>query len=263
MGYLNLYNKMPYSIKKHVSGYSYEEKTFGMSGAFTYQLNKNNTTIYIKAMPVNAGISLSREAAVIKWLQGRLPIAELIDFTVTQDMEYMLLSEIAGLYACHPSFKNDVKTVVKALAEGMRLMHSMRIDDCPLLYDVDMKLKESEIAVAENRIDINNFEEKWKDYSPLKIFEIMQNTKPAYEDLVFTHGDYCLPNIIIKNGSFSGFIDLGRAGVADRYQDIALCLRSLRHNWGEGYDGMLLSEYGLSSPDWDKIEYYTMLDELF
>ena len=32
------------------------------------------------------------------------------------------------------------------------------------------------------------------------------------EDLVFTHGDYCLPNVIIDGEEVAGFVDWGRAG---------------------------------------------------
>ena len=56
------------------------------------------------------------------------------------------------------------------------------------------------------------------------------NNQPK-EELVFTHGDYCLPNSFIKDNKTVGFIDLGNAGIADKWQDLALCIRSLEHNF--------------------------------
>ena len=44
------------------------------------------------------------------------------------------------------------------------------------------------------------------------------------------HGDYCLPNIILKEHTVSGYIDVALAGVGDRYQDLALAVRSLAYN---------------------------------
>ncbi|HHV41510.1 MAG TPA: phosphotransferase [Clostridiaceae bacterium] len=91
-------------------------------------------------------------------------------------------------------------------------------------------------------------------------------TRPLDEDLVFTHGDYCLPNIVVSNDNLSGFIDLGRAGVADRHQDLALAARSLRHNMGSqgsGLTSLFFHEYGIRHIDSQKIHYYILLDELF
>ncbi|MCL2055067.1 MAG: phosphotransferase [Oscillospiraceae bacterium] len=34
------------------------------------------------------------------------------------------------------------------------------------------------------------------------------------------HGDYCLPNIILNDWKFSGFIDLDSGGVGDRHVDV-------------------------------------------
>ena len=57
------------------------------------------------------------------------------------------------------------------------------------------------------------------------------------KDPVLSHGDFCLPNIFIEDGKVSGLIDLGDTGVNDKWLDIALCYRSLKHNadgtWGK------------------------------
>jgi kanamycin kinase/aminoglycoside 3'-phosphotransferase-3 len=56
---------------------------------------------------------------------------------------------------------------------------------------------------------------------------------------------------------------MGRAGVADKWQDIALCIRSLWHNFHtREYDELLLQKIGISN-DAKKLEYYILLDELF
>ena len=34
------------------------------------------------------------------------------------------------------------------------------------------------------------------------------------------HGDYCLPNILLDDWRFSGFIDLGGAGIGDKHVDL-------------------------------------------
>ena len=41
-------------------------------------------------------------------------------------------------------------------------------------------------------------------------------------DSVATHVDFWLDNLLIHKGEAAGFIDIGRAGIADRYQDINL-----------------------------------------
>ncbi len=60
-----------------------------------------------------------------------------------------------------------------------------------------------------------------------------------------THGDPCLPNVLVLNGEFSGFVDLGSAAVDDPVQDLALALWSLEYNYGAGWGETLLHAYGV------------------
>ncbi len=63
----------------------------------------------------------------------------------------------------------------------------------------------------------------------------------------FVHGDLCLPNIYANpDGSFAGFIDLGNAGLGDRYYDYAWMLWSLEYNLGtDRYNRALLEKIGV------------------
>ncbi len=49
-------------------------------------------------------------------------------------------------------------------------------------------------------------------------------------DLVFGHGDYCLPNVLVREDAVVGIIDWSRGGYADRRFDLATGLFSLRVN---------------------------------
>lgn len=91
---------------------------------------------------------------------------------------------------------------------------------------------------------------------------------PTDEDLVFTHGDFCLPNIILDRGTngdvrIAGLVDCGRAGIADRYQDIALAVRSIVYNFGDIWVAPFLESYGLPQPHEEKLRFFTLLDEFF
>ena len=59
------------------------------------------------------------------------------------------------------------------------------------------------------------------------------------------HGDFCLPNIMLDNWQFSGFIDLDGAGVGDRHIDLFWGMWSLQFNLKtDQYRQRFLDAYG-------------------
>lgn len=103
-----------------------------------------------------------------------------------------------------------------------------------------------------------------------ELLEWLEKNRPEF-DPVLSHGDFCLPNVFVENGTISGFIDLGDSGIGDKWRDIALCYRSLKHNFDGTFGGkvypdfdpeMLFDALGIE-PDREKLRYYILLDELF
>jgi aminoglycoside phosphotransferase len=87
---------------------------------------------------------------------------------------------------------------------------------------------------------------------------------PSDERLVVTHGDASLPNFVWSPSNGVGLIDLGRFGLADPYQDLALFLRSARRNHPDiDAEALMLERYPLAAIDADRCAFYRLLDELF
>ena len=62
-----------------------------------------------------------------------------------------------------------------------------------------------------------------------QLFAQLQAQRPGLSnDLVFCHGDYCLPNVIIQNAQAVGVIDWSGGGYADRRFDLATAVFSMR-----------------------------------
>lgn len=67
---------------------------------------------------------------------------------------------------------------------------------------------------------------------------------------VLTHGDFWLPNVMLKDWRFSGLIDLGDAGLGDRHIDLFWAMWSLGHNFGTNrYGPRFLDAYGRENVD--------------
>ena len=81
------------------------------------------------------------------------------------------------------------------------------------------------------------------------------------EDLVFTHGDYCAPNVLVGDEPMhpvTGIVDWGYAGVADRWRDIVKAVWSVEFNFGTGWKEEWMSSYGVED-NVEKAEFYDRL----
>lgn len=257
--------ELPEDLQRIIEGAKARENLLGRSDSkvFFFENLKEIGTAYLKIAPKTNTESLKNQVDILNWLKRKIPVPEVYYYREYQGKEYLLMSEVKGKDASNHIFMHNPE-MIKIVARGLKQIHEIEINECPFDQTLDVKIQNAKFNVDNNLVDEDNLQHKYKGKTARELYQMVLEKRPADEDLVFTHGDYCFPNIIIDNERLSGFIDLGRAGVADRYQDISLALRSLRCNFKfEEWVSTFLEAYGLEELDQEKLEYYILLDELF
>ncbi|MFC2070607.1 APH(3') family aminoglycoside O-phosphotransferase [Chloroflexota bacterium] len=255
---------MPESISEIVTGYLWSQVAIGQSSAKVFCLQQpSHLTYYLKIAHKLPRRDLMEECRVLNWLSDKLPVPEVICFDEDDDRDYLLVSEIPGVDVASLTGDTHKVDLVKLLARGLRTIHEIPIESCPFNRTLDVDMKIAEFNVKYSLLEDGDFDDFRQGIPAKALYDELVNRRPESEDLVFTHGDYCLPNIIILGIDISGFVDLHRAGIADRYKDIASAIRSINSNLGSGLESYFFNEYGIPNPENEKIEYYILLDEFF
>lgn len=252
--------QLPNEIRSYINGMELAKDNIGQSNAKVYSFRDSKQELYLKIEKKNE--EFNREQAVMKWLQNKLPVPNIINISHSGEIDYLLMSKVHGTMSCEQVKLLNPEETIKALANGLMKFHSINIKECPFDSRLQVKLSIAKKRIDNNKVDMDDWEEDNNFKSPEELYKYLIHNQPK-EELVFTHGDYCFPNVFIQGDEATGFIDLGRSGIADRWQDIALCVRSIRHNFRNKDYTHLLFEYLDIEPDYEKIKYYILLDELF
>lgn len=260
--------QMPIKIQAFIDKKPFTVDNVGMSG---------NQVLIFEDMVLkieDSSTSGAEQVKIMQWLEGKLPVPKVFAYEEADGKSYLLMSRINGKMSCDTYYLEHPHMLLEALADGLKMLWDVDVKECPRVRDLDAELKEASMRVENDLVDLDNVEPttfgEGGFESPKHLLEWLENNKPAYEP-VFSHGDFCLPNIFLNNGRITGFIDLGAAGVGDKWRDIALCYRSLKHNFDGTYGGKLYEDFNQDIlfeklgivPDWDKLKYYILLDELF
>ncbi len=251
----------------------WEPVEVGMSGASVYR--SSDGAVHAKCVgPADIG-ALRLERDKIEWLATTsIPGPRLVDWMVSEAGAALVISTVRGIPACDIP-RALVDRAARSMGELLSQVHDLPIDGCPFVRRLDRTVADAADAVARGAVDITDF-----DYSRLGrtaedlLGELTQRQPRATElerdDLVVCHGDPCLPSLLIdpETGACLGVVDLGRLGVADRYLDLALTVRSMSApEMNEPYDARdaaaFLSQYGISEPDPWCLDFYHLLDEFF
>lgn len=251
--------KLPKELENLLAGMDWVEDNEGMSKAKVIKYYDNKKTYYLKIEKLNKEVE--REIGLYRWLKGMLPIPEIVYQAIIDDVSYLLMEKAKGEMLQEERYIKDPALLVKLAAKGLKKLWSVDISNCQFDSRIDHKLKQARYYIDSgeaDHIDESEYTEGLRTVEEL--YNYLLEHKPK-EELVFTHGDYCFNNFFTDGEDITCYIDMGRGGVGDIYQDIALCVRELGEIDPKCVD-LLFKELDIK-PDYEKIKYYILLDELF
>jgi aminoglycoside 3'-phosphotransferase-2 len=261
---------LPAALVARLEGFTLERIQLGESGAAVYRCSaEGEPTHYLKAAPLAISLRLDGEAERTRWLKHHgVPVPTVHEYGCIEGTEYLLVEEVTGFDAADQRWTPHLPSVIPALGTALATLHRTSIDDCPFDQRIASQLAAARVRIRTGQVDEDDFDESRLGRSATELFADVLTTVPEQEDLVLTHGDYCLPNVVLRHAGpntveLAGLIDCARAGIADRHQDLALAMRSITYNFGDRWVPAFLSAYGLPEPDAKKVAFFTLLDEFF
>ena len=261
---LNLPNRIESLLKEK----SYVLDDVGMSGSAVRVYD--DVVLKIQSF----SIETDNEHKLLQYLAKYNLAPKVIEREVVDGVDFLLMEKCSGAMLCDSKYLHEPRKIVEIAREVLHQLWQLDVTICPVIMTLANKLKLAEHNVTHNLVDLNNvdpstFGANGRFANPEVLLRWLIDNQPN-EELAVTHGDFGLPNVFF-DGKCAKIIDVGRGGVADKYQDIALFYRSLRDNLLGRYGGVNLGNLDEKmffstleiTPNWDKIDYYMLLDELF
>lgn len=254
------------TVSVELAGYEWARNNVGESGAAVYRLygKSGAPDLFLKHGRGAVAGDLVDEMARLRWLAKHIPVPAIEHFVITPGEAWLLMTALPGktAYQVLEERPQDSMAVVDALADFLRRLHAIPIRDCPFNSDHVYGLSLARKRIDSGLVEEDDFDEEREGWTAEQVWHAMHKLLPIAADPVVTHGDFSLDNLLMVDGKIVGCIDVGRVGIADRYQDLAILWNCLGE-FGGDLQGRFLARYGVPSPDQGKLQFHLMLDELF
>ncbi len=253
---------LPSELQNIFYSYTWKDISIGRSGMHVFAVDGGYMKIAQQGNFIRNQLLAEKER--LDWLQNRLPVPQVYFYGQTPHHEYLYLSAIPGIMACEALFADKLPRLISLIAEALHIVHALPSESCPFILDLPQRFSAIRKSIANKQFNKNQFMARHKGLTPEEWYEQMEEMRPKTENLVFTHGDFSFPNVLIdpQKMEINGFIDWGRGGIADYHQDLADASWSLGYNFSPDWIPVLQDAYGRDLIDRDKLAFYSQLDDL-
>jgi aminoglycoside 3'-phosphotransferase-2 len=244
--------------------YRWHRQTAGQSGAEVFRLEaEGREKLFVKVEETSSSSEVAAEAPRLRWLfEQNVPCPPLRGYETHAERNWLLSGAVPGRDLTAAELPEA--TIVATLAAGLRRLHALPVSACPFDHRLDIRVAQAQRRMQAGSVDTSDIGEPHRGRPPEDLFALLCDLKPADEDLVVAHGDACLANVMADaQGRFTGFVDCGRLGIADRAQDLTLACRSIEDDLDALWIPPFLAAYGAAPLDHRRDAFFRLLDEFF
>lgn len=256
----------PPELAAAVQGRIWVRDLVGEAGGAVHRLigGPSEADLYLKHGHGAAARDITDEMVRLRWLAHHVRTPQVVHFTATEDEARLLTTALPGrtAYDRMTADPSSAPEVVDHLAAFLKQLHAIPLDRCPFDSGAALRMRLAHDRMEAGLVETEDFDETRQGWTAQQVWDQITALRPADDDRVVTHGDYSLDNILIADDGGVGCIDVGRAGSADRYQDIAIVWSNLAE-FGANLQARFLTAYGIAAPDQARLQFHLGLDEFF
>lgn len=166
------------------------------------------------------------------------------------ERDWLLTERVRGEDCTLGQYLDDPKRLCDTTAILLRALHETDAADCPVQNRMETYLATAARNYQNGLYDASLFPDGVGFSCADEAWRTLEESKRLFEQNTLLHGDYCLPNILLDDWRFSGFIDLGNGGVGDRHVDLFWGAWTLRFNLKtDAYRKRFFDAYGRDKID--------------
>jgi len=205
---------------------------------------------FIKSAP---GGSLKREAEMTSYFNGK-GLAPAVVMYLSGERDLLMTEKIPGDDCTAAKYLEHPTRLCDTLAELLKRLHATEHAGCPVTDLARESLAAAEKNFNNGVYDRDLFPDNWGYRSAEEAFGALVSGGRLLNSDTLLHGDYCLPNVILDEWDFGGFVDVGGGGVGDRHADIFWGLWSLAFNLKtDAYRERFIDAYGRGDVDAERL----------
>ncbi len=182
--------------------------------------------LFLKSAPAG---SLKDEGEMSRFFHGKGLGPEVLHYE-SGEKDWLLTRGIPGEDCLAPQYLDDPRRLCDTLSSCLRMLHDTDPQGCPVTDCCERYLAKATENRRAGRFDKSLFPGEWGFSSAEEAWAWVEANASGLTSSILVHGDYCLPNVLLRDWEFSGFIDLGMAGLGDRHFDVFWGLWTLNYN---------------------------------